>query len=285
MPFARAARSTAPLVARRVATLAWTAGAARRWPSAIFRLGDAAGCSPPQRRRAPPGGRTEARRPRRGGPAVRAARRPFHAARRDSRASRRSVLAEALLVWQSASWVKWPLLLASAVTLVVPAVAAQVSIAVFLLLLGPVIAEAAARERLAGTAATVFAQPGVPRSAVRWKVAAVAAFVAVVGAPVLLRSLGRGPAHGLAMLLALLFVATAAAGLGWLSGGGKLFLGLFTALWYIAVQRDSPLDFSGAFASRPNLALCAGFAAAGLAAALAAALLERARAARGHAVG
>jgi hypothetical protein len=83
----------------------------------------------------------------------------------------------------------------------------------------------------------------------------------------------------------LLFVATAAAGLGWLSGGGKLFLGLFTALWYVAVQRDSPLDWSGAFASRPKLALCAGFALAGLLSALAAALLERARAARGHAVG
>src|SRR6185436_11966605 len=83
----------------------------------------------------------------------------------------RSVLAEGLLVWDAASWVKWPLLLASAVTLFLPAVAAKASIAIFLLLLGPVIAEAAARERLAGTAATVFAQPGVPRSAVLWKVA------------------------------------------------------------------------------------------------------------------
>jgi len=103
------------------------------------------------------------------------------------------------------------------VTLFLPAIAAQVSIAIFLLLLGPVIAEAAARERLAGTAATVFAQPGVPRSAVQWKVAVVTAFVTVVGAPVLVRSVVRGPAYGLAMLLALLFVATAAAGLGWLS--------------------------------------------------------------------
>jgi hypothetical protein len=37
--------------------------------------------------------------------------------------------------------------------------------------------------------------------------------------PVLLRSLVRGPGHGLAMLLALLFTVTAAVGLGWLSGG------------------------------------------------------------------
>ena len=102
--------------------------------------------------------------------------------------------------------------------------------------------EASARESLAGTGATVFAQPGVPRSIVGWKLAAIAAFVLAAGAPVLLRSLLRGADHGLAMLLGLAFTATAAAGCGWLTRGGKLFLGAFTALWYVAVQRDSPLD-------------------------------------------
>src|SRR5205814_308211 len=82
----------------------------------------------------------------------------------------------------------------------------------------------AAREELYGTAPTVFAQPGVPRSTVAWKLLAIASFVLVVGAPVLLRSLLRGGGHGLAMLLGLTFVAAAATGLSALSRGGKLFL-------------------------------------------------------------
>ena len=149
------------------------------------------------------------------------------------------------------------MLAASAVALVVPGSGVAVPIAIFLLLLAPVVAESAARESLYGTGATVFAQPGVPRSAVGWKVAAVGAFVFAAGAPILLRSLGRGPSHGLAMLLGLVFTAAAAAGLGWLTGGGKLFLGAYTALWYVAIQRDSPLDFTGAFAKQPDLVLCA----------------------------
>jgi hypothetical protein len=194
---------------------------------------------------------------------------------------RRSVFAEALLVWQSASWIKWPMLAASAASLAVPGAGAAAPMAVFLLLLAPVIGEAAARESLYGTGATVFAQPGVPCSAVGWKLAALLAFVAVAGAPVLLRSLGRGGQHGIAMLLGLAFTASAAAGFGWLTGGGKLFLGSYTALWYMAIQRDSPLDFTGAFGLQPNLAVCAGFAAAGVASAILAAAVEKARTARG----
>jgi hypothetical protein len=82
------------------------------------------------------------------------------------------------------------------------------------------------------------------------------------------------------MLLGLAFTAAAAAGFGWLTGGGKLFLGSYTALWYIAIQRDSPLDFTGAFAKQPDLALCAGFAAAGVVAVAIAAAVEKARASR-----
>jgi hypothetical protein len=188
----------------------------------------------------------------------------------------RSVAAEGLLPWQSASWVKWPMLAASAATLVIPGNGVAAPIAVFLLLLGPVIGEAAAREELYGTGATVFAQPGVPRSTVGRKAAAISGFVLLVGAPVLLRSFARGVEHGLAMLLGMAFVAGAATGLGWLSRGGKLFLGLFTALWYVAVQRESPLDFTGAFA-RPDLQRCAIFAAIGVGATVVAALVERAR--------
>ena len=189
----------------------------------------------------------------------------------------RSVLAEALLVWQSASWLRWPLVATSLAVLVLPGDAMVVATAGFLLLLAPVIAETAAREALHGTGATVFAQPGVPLSTVGWKLAAVATFVLVFAAPLLLRAILRGGAHGAAMLLGLAFVAAAAVGLGWLSGGGKLFLGAYTALWYVAIQRDSPLDFSGAFVRRPDLAVCAAFAAAGALTLVAAALVERRR--------
>ena len=117
----------------------------------------------------------------------------------------------------------------------------------------PVIGEAAARESLDGTGATVFAQPGVPRSAVRLE----ARRARSPSSPWRARRCccARSAAarvHGLAMLLGLAFTATAAAGLGWLTGGGKLFLGAYTALWYMAIQRDSPLDFTGAFGQAPR---------------------------------
>lgn len=267
-------RVDGPLLARRATTLAWAVvpllAAVAIFPAAARR-----GLRPPRRRRARPAEPAGA--PPRMASAAEAARWHAHAGQPSLA---RSVLAEALLVWQAASWLKWPLALTAGVTLFLPGVAAQVTIAAFLLLLAPAIAEAAAREELAGTAATVFAQPGLPRSVVAWKLAAVGAFVGALGAPVLLRSLLRGGSHGLAMLLALAFIASAAAGLGRLTGGGKLFLGLFTGLWYVAVQVDSPLDFTGAFTTRPDLALCAGFAAAGAAAAALALVVERWRAGR-----
>jgi hypothetical protein len=191
------------------------------------------------------------------------------------------VRAEILLRWQSASWLKWPMALVAAVSLFVPGDGSAAPMAVFLLLLAPVIGEAAAREALSGTGPTVFAQPGVPRSTVVWKTVAVAGFVALVGAPVVLRSVVRGGDHGMGMLRGLAFAATAAAGFGWLTGGGKLFLAAYTALWYMAIQHDSPVDFTGAFRARPDLALCAGFAAAGIASVVVAALVEKGRALRG----
>jgi hypothetical protein len=187
------------------------------------------------------------------------------------------VLAELILTWRAASWLKWPLLLTALVAPLVPGDGAAGGIALFLLLLAPPIAEVAAREELAGTTAITFAQPGVPRSAVAWKAAAVAAFVGIAGVPVVARSFARGATHGAAMVLALAFVAAAAVGLGSLSRGGKLFLGGYTALWYVAIQRDSPLDFSGAFAA-PDLARSATFAAVGAATLVAAWAVERARA-------
>ncbi|HEV8238266.1 MAG TPA: hypothetical protein VGS57_02740 [Thermoanaerobaculia bacterium] len=277
LPFAPL-RVDGGLLARRAATFAWTALpllaaigifklAAGRGARAPRRRGSrrrGAPATPPMDWRAASGGPAEAFRPHSATPSF-----------------ARAVLAEGVLLWQSASWIKWPMLAAAGASLFVPGSGAAAPMAIFLLLLAPVIGEAAAREQLAGTGATVYAQPGLPPSRVMWKLAAIAGFVALAGSPVLLRSLLRGAGFGLAMLLGLAFTAMAAAGLGWLTGGGKLFLGLYTALWYVAIQRDSPLDFVGAFGAQPRLSVCAAFAAAGAAAVVLAAAVEKARAARG----
>ena len=81
----------------------------------------------------------------------------------------RAMLAEARLIWESASWIKWPLALAAILAGLLPGNLAQ---GIFLVLLVPVISEAAAREDLAGTRSLVFSQPGVPASPVLWKAAA-----------------------------------------------------------------------------------------------------------------
>jgi hypothetical protein len=194
----------------------------------------------------------------------------------------RSLLADLLLTWKTASLVKWPLLALALLAALIPGDGASAVLAGFLLLLAPVIAEVAAREQLAGTGSIVFAQPGVPRSVLGWKLAVTAVFVALLGTPAVLRAfLAAGPLRGGTLLLALIFVATAATGLGWLTRGGKLFLGAFTALWYLAIQRDSPLDFTGAFSNEPKVALAAGFAAAGLLLVAMAAVEERLRGRRG----
>jgi hypothetical protein len=188
----------------------------------------------------------------------------------------RSIVAELILIWTAASWLKWPLLLSAVASLALPGDARAAAMAAFLLLLAPPLAEVAAREALAGTAPVTFAQPGVPRSVVAWKAAAVLLFVALVGLPVVLGAVLRSAAHGGAMALALLFVAGAAVGLGYLTGGGKLFLGAYTALWYMAIQNGSPLDFSGAFAG-PDLGKGGLFVAVAAVALVAAAAVERGR--------
>ena len=189
----------------------------------------------------------------------------------------RSLLAEVALTWRTASFVKWPLLLLALLAGFASGDALRGVLAAFLLLLAPVVAEVAARESLAGTGPMVFAQPGTPSSVVAWKAAATLAVVLLLGTPALLRSFALSTERGVALLLGLVFVATAATGLGWLTRGGKLFLGAFTALWYVAIQNGSPVDFAGAFGPRPDLPLAASFAAAGAAFTLAAAVAERLR--------
>lgn len=155
----------------------------------------------------------------------------------------RAVAAEARLIWESASWIKWPLALAALLAGLLPGNAAP---AVFLVLLVPVVSEVAAREDLAGTRALVFSQPGVPASAVLWKAAALALFLLALGAPLVIRTFLASPVRGLACAAGLLAVALLAVGFGSLTRGGKLFSGLYVAVWYMALSGSAEADFTGA---------------------------------------
>ena len=159
-----------------------------------------------------------------------------------------SILAEARLVWESASWIKWPLALSAMLAGLLPGNFAQ---GAFLVLLVPLISEAAAREKLAGTSALVFSQPGVPRSAVLWKTAAVGLVVLALGAPLTLRSLLVSPARGLACLGGLCAIAAISVGMGSLSGGGKLFTGLYLVVWYMGLSNLAAADVTSALSQHP----------------------------------
>jgi hypothetical protein len=177
----------------------------------------------------------------------------------------RSVLAEARLAWDTGSLLKWPLLLAALGAPLLPRAAFPFGAAAMLLLLALVVAEVAARERLAGTVDLVFAQPGIPASPVLWKTGAILAVVLAFGLPCAARASAESPAAGAAFLGGLFFTAALAAAFGSLSGGGKLFLGVYTALWYFAVNRLPIADFTGLF-SAPSAPKTLAFLLAGLAA-------------------
>jgi hypothetical protein len=186
-----------------------------------------------------------------------------------------AVAAEARLIWQAAPPLKW---LASGAALLAALTSGDVSRvfhALFLLLCGPLVAEVAAREQRAGTSALVFCQPGVPRSAVLFKLWAVIAFVTALGAAPLLRALASSPANGLALLAGLLFLAAFATGAAWLTSGSSLFLGAYTLTWYLAVSGLPAADFSGALGGGPDALRALVFVAVG--AAFVAASLARER--------
>ena len=190
----------------------------------------------------------------------------------------RAVLAEALLIWKSASFLKWPTLAVSLAAAVLPSPAFSGLAAAFFLLLVPVLSEVAARESLAGTRGLVFSQPGVPRSAVVWKAAAVAVFLLTLAAPMLARRALSGPAPAAAFLAGLLFVTGASVGLGWLTGGGKLFSGAFLTVLYAAVNRVPGADFAGVFGSAGASSASAVYAGIGLVCLAGALVRERATA-------
>jgi len=157
----------------------------------------------------------------------------------------RAIAAEALLVWQTAPVVKWLLPAAALTALALPESALTGIAAAWLVLLVPIVSEAAAREEQSGAAGLVFSQPGIPRSAALWKAASLALFLAVAGLPFLVRFALLSPARAIAWLTGLLFVAGFAAGAGWLTRGGKLFSGILLALWYAALSGVRDADFCG----------------------------------------
>jgi hypothetical protein len=163
--------------------------------------------------------------------------------------TRAAILAEARLIWESASFVKWPLAVAALLVGLLPGNFAQ---AAFLLLLVPVISEAAARERLAGTSALVFSQPSVPRSPVLWKTASMGLVVLALGAPLTVKCLLVSPVRGLACLGGLAAVAALSVAMGSLSGGGKLFTGLYLVAWYMGLSNLAAADFTAALSVRPE---------------------------------
>ena len=161
-----------------------------------------------------------------------------------------AILAEARLIWESASWVRWPLAVAAILAGLLPGNFAQ---GIFLLLLAPVISETAAREALSGTRALVYSQPGVPRSPVLWKTAALGIFVLMMGAPMAARDFFVSPLRGLACLAGLAAIAGAAAALGSLSSGGKLFTGLYVVVWYMGMSNATFADFTASLSAKPEL--------------------------------
>jgi len=187
-----------------------------------------------------------------------------------------AIVAEARLIWESASWVKWPLAVAAILAGLLPGNFAQ---GIFLLLLVPVISEAGAREDLAGTRALVFSQPGVPRSPVLWKTAAIGLFVLMLGAPMAARDFFASPLRGLACVAGLAAIAGAAAGLGTLTSGGKLFTGLYVVVWYMGMSSAPFADFTASLSDKPQPvwgAVYLGIAAAMVLAALGREKLRRA---------
>jgi hypothetical protein len=118
----------------------------------------------------------------------------------------------------------------------------------------------------------------VPASAVLWKAGAALVFALAFGLPCAARAAAQDPAAGAAFLAGLVFTAGIAAGFGSLTGGGKLFLGVYTAVWYFAVNRLPLADFTGLFAE-PSALKTGAFLLAGAAAVGAAVAAEsRARA-------
>jgi ABC-type transport system involved in multi-copper enzyme maturation permease subunit len=189
----------------------------------------------------------------------------------------RSVAAESLLLWQTASLARWLLLAGSVTAVFVPKSAISGVLAAWLILLIPMISEAAAREDIAGTQALVFSQPGIPLRSAPWKALSIALFVGVAALPILARLAATSPERAAGFALGLVFVSGFAAGAGAISRGGKLFAAVYLCLWYAAASGLADADFAGAFTMHPDLRVCALFALAGIGWVAVAAAVEKLR--------
>ncbi len=187
-----------------------------------------------------------------------------------------AIFAEARLVWESASWIKWPMAASAMLAALLPGNFAQ---GAFLVLLVPVISEVAAREKQAGTRSLVFSQPAVPASPVLWKTAAVSLVVLMLGGPLAFKCFLVSPIRGLACLAGLAAVAGASVGFGSLSSGGKLFSGLYLVVWYMGLSGVPGADFTTALSKAPVPAY--SFLYLGLAAVIVGAAVTRERLAEG----
>src|SRR5262249_41355199 len=83
------------------------------------------------------------------------------------------------------------------------------------------------------------------------------------------------PARGLAAILGLSAIAALCVGMGALTSGGKLFTGLYAAVWYMAMSGAPGADATGALGKAPDLALSAAYLGGGLLLVGAALLKER----------
>jgi len=258
---------TAPLVATRVAQCGWSV-AVLGLATLIFPLGAGKSARASLRGRKSNGARPAEAADARGAVAqVAFVTRPV----RPSFAS--AVLADALPIRKSASWIKWPMAGSALIAAALPVAQMPGPFAVTLILAAIVISETAAREDLAGTGPLVFAQPGTPRSIVLWKCASVGLFVTLLFLPTMLRTAISRPDRLVPLALGITFVIGASVGLGRLTKGGRFFSALFTAAWYVAVQ--GALDFTGLFAKAADADTAAAFAAAGLLTLAAAWLVEK----------
>ena len=70
---------------------------------------------------------------------------------------------------------------------------------------------------------------------------------------IFVRALFRSPLHGMAFIVGIVFVASFAVSAGYITKGGKLFSGLYVALWYLAMQRLEPVDFCAVVSPDPTI--------------------------------
>lgn len=170
--------------------------------------------------------------------------RPVAAARPRGLAARGMLAAldaEVRLLWQLASAIKWPWLMASLAAVAYPS---PTVVSVFLILCAPLVADAAALDHIHGTRAVIRSQPATGRPRVLWNLSAVAVLLLAGGAPALFGIAVRSPSAALTFVTALVFIAAFSVSAGTVTRNGKLFLATYTLLWYTAASTGTlALDF------------------------------------------